>query len=66
MNNTCFVIMPIGTQQIGGHTITEEELKKNTTSSSKKLLKNLILLYKFSEPTKSLIQDLLAMTSLPN
>lgn len=28
MNNTCFVIMPIGTQQIGGHTITEEELKK--------------------------------------
>lgn len=28
MNNTCFVIMPIGTQQIGEHIFTEEELKK--------------------------------------
>ena len=28
MNNTCFVIMPIGTQTIGNTTITEDELKK--------------------------------------
>ena len=28
MTNTCFVIMPIGTQKIGDRTITEEELKK--------------------------------------
>ncbi len=28
MNNTCFVIMPIGTQTIGGITITEEKLRE--------------------------------------
>lgn len=28
MNNTCFVIMPIGTQTIGTTTITEETLRK--------------------------------------
>lgn len=28
MNNTCFVIMPIGTQKIGNITITEEELRE--------------------------------------
>ena len=28
MNNTCFVIMPIGTQTIGGTTITEEKLRE--------------------------------------
>ena len=29
MNNTCFVIMPIGTQVIGNKTITEDELRTN-------------------------------------
>lgn len=28
MNNTCFVIMPIGTQKIGNVTITEEQLRE--------------------------------------
>lgn len=28
MNNVCFVVMPIGTQNIGGLTITEDQLKK--------------------------------------
>ncbi len=28
MNNTCFVIMPIGTQTIGDITITEEKLRE--------------------------------------
>ena len=28
MNNTCFVIMPIGTQTIGNITITEEKLRE--------------------------------------
>ena len=28
MKNTCFVVMPIGTQKVGDRTITQEELKK--------------------------------------
>lgn len=28
MNNVCFVVMPIGTQNIGDLTITEDQLKK--------------------------------------
>lgn len=28
MNNTCFVVMPIGTQNLNGTTVTEEELRE--------------------------------------
>jgi len=39
MNNTCFVIMPIGTQTIGGITITEDKLREKYSY----IIKNAIL-----------------------
>lgn len=39
MNNTCFVIMPIGTQTIGNITITEEKLREKYSY----IIKNAIL-----------------------
>ncbi len=39
MNNTCFVIMPIGTQTIGDTTITEDELREKYDN----IIKNAIL-----------------------